>query len=207
MARRAGVLLPAAGVATVVVGAVSAGVYGLGSPASGASGVAAAVEAMPHTRTIAVLERERQQMITMSAAARTFTVAARPTVASPAAVASSGRASTAGGAAAPAVGVPDPGGAKSVAYRLMSNFGFDPSGQFSCLVKLWNRESGWQYDAENASGAYGIPQSLPGAKMASAGSNWATDPTTQITWGLGYIKNVYGSPCAAWNFELANGYY
>lgn len=200
-------LVPAVGVATAVVGAVSAGVYGLGPAASGASGVAAAVESMPSTRTVAVLEQERQQMITMSAAARTFTVAARPTVASPAAVDSNGPSSTAGGAAAPADGVPDPRGAQLVAYRLMSRFGFQSSSQFNCLVDLWNRESGWQYDAENASGAYGIPQALPGAKMASAGSNWATDPTTQITWGLGYIKNVYGSPCAAWNFELANGYY
>jgi hypothetical protein len=62
--------------------------------------------------------------------------------------------------------------------------------------------------AENASsGAYGIPQSLPGSKMASAGADWQTDATTQIRWGLGYIKSVYGTPCAAWQNEVNLGYY
>ena len=69
------------------------------------------------------------------------------------------------------------------------------------------QESGWSYDAENASGAYGIPQALPGSKMASAGADWQTDPATQIRWGLGYIKAIYGNPCGAWAFEEANGYY
>ena len=69
------------------------------------------------------------------------------------------------------------------------------------------RESGWVYDAENASGAYGIPQALPASKMASAGSDYLTNPRTQIIWGLGYIKSTYGTPCGAWDFELANGYY
>ena len=90
----------------------------------------------------------------------------------------------------------------------MSSFGFSPSTYFGCLVDLWNRESGWSYDAENpTSGAYGIPQALPGSKMASAGADWQTDPATQIRWGLGYIKAIYGTPCGAWAFEEANGYY
>ena len=93
-----------------------------------------------------------------------------------------------------------------IAYGLLASFGFSTS-QFGCLQDLWQRESGWSYDAENPSGAYGIPQSLPGSKMAAAGADWETDPRTQIIWGLGYIKNVYGSPCAAWDFELANNYY
>ena len=63
------------------------------------------------------------------------------------------------------------------------------------------------YNAENASGAYGIPQALPGSKMASAGADWQTDPTTQIKWGLGYIKSTYGTPCAAWAHEEADGWY
>jgi hypothetical protein len=62
--------------------------------------------------------------------------------------------------------------------------------------------------AENAaSGAYGIPQSLPGSKMASAGADWQTDAATQIRWGLGYVKSVYGTPCAAWQNEVNQGFY
>jgi hypothetical protein len=73
---------------------------------------------------------------------------------------------------------------------------------------LWERESTWNVYAENAaSGAYGIPQSLPGDKMASAGSDWQTNAATQIKWGLGYIKQVYGTPCGAWQNEVNYGYY
>lgn len=77
--------------------------------------------------------------------------------------------------------------------------------QFVCLVTLWNHESGWRVDAHNrSSGAHGIPQSLPGNKMASAGPNWYTNPHTQIKWGLKYIKARYGTPCSAlssWNHK------
>ena len=80
--------------------------------------------------------------------------------------------------------------------------------QFAALDKLWTRESNWNYKAENSSsGAYGIPQSLPGNKMASAGADWRTNPQTQIKWGLNYIKERYGSPIAAWNHSEATGWY
>ncbi|WOF22312.1 hypothetical protein N8K70_13080 [Microbacterium betulae] len=80
--------------------------------------------------------------------------------------------------------------------------------QFSCLVSLWNRESGWSYTAMNASsGAYGIPQSLPGSKMASAGADWETNAATQIAWGLGYIASTYGTPCGAWSHSESTGWY
>ncbi len=102
---------------------------------------------------------------------------------------------------------PDPNTAQSIGYSMLASFGFSPQTYFGCLVDLWNRESGWSYDAENASGAYGIPQALPGSKMASAGPDWETNPATQIRWGLGYIKQIYGNPCSAWAFEEANGYY
>lgn len=70
--------------------------------------------------------------------------------------------------------------------------------QFSCLVKLWERESNWRWNATNkSSGAYGIPQSLPASKMAKAGADWRTNPETQVLWGIGYIDGRYGSPCAA----------
>ena len=95
---------------------------------------------------------------------------------------------------------------RQIAEQMLAQHGW--AGQFSCLDALWAQESGWNVYAENpASGAYGIPQSLPGDKMASAGADWQTNAATQIKWGLGYIKTVYGTPCGAWNFELANGYY
>jgi hypothetical protein len=90
---------------------------------------------------------------------------------------------------------------------MLSQFGWSSS-QFSCLEPLWEEESGWDVTADNASsGAYGIPQALPGSKMASAGSNWETSAYTQIKWGLGYIKDSYGSPCGAWAHEEADGWY
>ncbi|GAA5076147.1 hypothetical protein GCM10023259_079290 [Thermocatellispora tengchongensis] len=80
--------------------------------------------------------------------------------------------------------------------------------QFACLSKLWNRESNWNHRALNrSSGAYGIPQALPGRKMASAGKDWRTNPRTQIKWGLKYIKARYGTPCGAWSHALSRGWY
>ncbi|HEU5127892.1 MAG TPA: hypothetical protein VFU12_07885 [Glycomyces sp.] len=81
-------------------------------------------------------------------------------------------------------------------------------GEFSCLESLWDRESGWNETAANpSSGAYGIPQSLPGDKMASHGSDWQTNPATQIAWGLDYIEGRYGNPCGAWSHSESNGWY
>jgi hypothetical protein len=75
-------------------------------------------------------------------------------------------------------------------------------------VNLWNHESHWNVHAGNpSSGAYGIPQALPGTKMASAGPNWHDDARTQIKWGLGYIKSRYSTPCGAWgHFQSSNWY-
>lgn len=79
---------------------------------------------------------------------------------------------------------------------------------FNCLVALWNRESGWNPNAYNSrSGAYGIPQALPASKMATAGTDYRTNYKTQINWGLGYIKSIYGSPSAAWNHSQSKGWY
>ncbi len=81
-------------------------------------------------------------------------------------------------------------------------------GEYQCLHALWAKESGWNHFAQNrSSGAYGIPQALPGAKMASAGEDWATNPETQIRWGLGYIDARYGSPCAAWQHSQQKNWY
>jgi hypothetical protein len=98
------------------------------------------------------------------------------------------------------------GSPRQIAEGMLGQFGW--SGQFSCLDSLWNVESGWNPTAENPnSGAYGIPQALPGSKMASAGPDWQTDAATQILWGLRYIQSTYGSPCAAWSHEEAAGWY
>ena len=97
--------------------------------------------------------------------------------------------------------------AQAIARRMLPKFGFDPS-QMGCLIQMWDRESGWNPSAQNASsGAYGIPHSLPGSKMASAGADWATNPATQIEWGLGYIRDRYGSPCGAWGHSESYGWY
>lgn len=102
---------------------------------------------------------------------------------------------------------PDPGSAQAIAYDMVRARGWGDD-QFSCLVALWNRESGWRVNAYNeGSGAYGIPQALPGSKMASAGEDWATSAATQITWGLGYISGRYGTPCGAWDHSNSSGWY
>jgi len=79
--------------------------------------------------------------------------------------------------------------------------------QWVCLNNLWTKESGWRHKAASTSGAYGIPQALPGSKMASAGSDWKTNPATQIEWGLNYIDNRYGTPCSAWRHFQAKRWY
>jgi len=108
---------------------------------------------------------------------------------------------------APSDSAPQPAGnPQQIASAMLGSFGWSSS-QFGCLVSLWNLESGWNVYASNPSGAYGIPQALPGSKMASAGPDWQSNAATQIRWGLGYIKSDYGSPCGAWSHEQASGWY
>ncbi len=96
---------------------------------------------------------------------------------------------------------------KAAARVLVADRGWS-STQFTCLDSLWERESNWNYRADNpSSSAYGIPQALPGSKMKSAGSDWKTNPATQIEWGLGYIEGRYGSPCKAWSHSQSTGWY
>jgi hypothetical protein len=90
---------------------------------------------------------------------------------------------------------------------MLRRFGWSKH-QFRYLVWLWERESSWRVHALNPySGAYGIPQALPGAKMASAGRAWRNCPRVQIRWGLRYIRAVYGSPKRAWEHEVNAGWY
>ena len=121
--------------------------------------------------------------------------------------AEAGGAAGAAPAPAPVAGPVDPGSAQAIARDMVLARGWG-EGEFNCLVSLWNKESGWNYRATNpSSGAYGIPQALPGNKMASAGADWATNPATQISWGLGYITSRYGTPCGAYGHSQSVGWY
>ncbi|MCA5892928.1 G5 domain-containing protein [Isoptericola sp. NEAU-Y5] len=99
------------------------------------------------------------------------------------------------------------GSTRDIGRQMAAARGWSGS-QWSCLESLWTKESGWDASAQNpSSGAYGIPQSLPGSKMATAGADWQTNPATQIEWGLGYISGRYGTPCAAWGHSQSVGWY
>ena len=95
---------------------------------------------------------------------------------------------------------------QDIARALLATYGWSAD-QFGCLDSLWTRESHWNVHAANPSGAYGIPQALPGSKMSSAGSDWENNAVTQIKWGLGYIADRYGSPCGAWAHSEGHGWY
>jgi hypothetical protein len=146
-----------------------------------------------------VIARERAR-----SAARAKAAAARAAAARVAAARRRQAPATPAAQAQPATATGSP---QQIAQGLLGSYGW-PASQFSCLQPLWNAESGWNASASNpSSGAYGIPQALPGSKMASAGPDWQTSAATQIRWGLGYIRSVYGSPCAAWSHEQADGWY
>ena len=106
-----------------------------------------------------------------------------------------------------AITVP-PGSAKAFAQNYIAdkyNWGGD---QFGCLVQLWDRESHWNAHAHNSgSGAHGIPQAMPGSKMASSGPDWYNNAETQIKWGAGYIDGRYGNPCGALGHSNSTGWY
>jgi hypothetical protein len=176
---------------------------------SGANSLAQAIASLPRSTSVALLEKEREQLIIMNAAVKTLSVASKPVTVDPSQVAAAANSSSnSTGTPSVVFPPPDPAAAKLTAYNMMPSFGFSQKTQWTCLLNIWTLESNWIYDAENpTSGAYGIPQAFPGYKMASAGADWLTNPTTQIKWGLGYIKTYYGNPCVAYNFDVANGGY
>jgi hypothetical protein len=102
-------------------------------------------------------------------------------------------------------GTTDP---REIARQILKNkFGYGAD-QFACFNNIIMRESMWRVNATNrSSGAYGIPQALPGSKMATVASDWRTNPATQIIWGVRYMDSRYGSPCSAWSFKRAHGWY
>lgn len=136
-----------------------------------------------------------------------FTAAQEAKAAADAAAAQAAEEQRQAEAAAALAAANTPEGAKATAREMAaSRYGWGED-QFSCLVSLWNKESGWNYQAYNPSGATGIPQALPGSKMAASGSDWQTNASTQVAWGLGYIDAVYGSPCSAWGHSQATNWY
>lgn len=198
-----------AAAATVAVTAIALLVI-TGQPGSVTDPLGVVLAQVSAGKSGAGLVQERQKLIEQTVATEAFSVTSTPKISSappppPAPVGGSSGGSV-GAPLVPSGPPPNPSSAQGIAYQLLPSYGFSTS-QFGCLDSLWNQESGWRYNAANASGAYGIPQALPGSKMASAGPNWQTDPTTQIKWGLGYIKSTYGSPCNAWAHEQAYGWY
>jgi len=213
--RRTGIALPAAGLALLLVVVVWGAAKVMDPRGTGASSLFESIDGLGHSGSVALLEQERQTLIEMSAAAKTLTVAAKPTMANPEQILASQNSSTSsssmttGGTGVATTAPPsNPTAAQATAKAMLASFGFSATTQWPCLYDLWEQESTWNVYAENpVSGAYGIPQSLPGNKMATAGADWQTNPTTQIKWGLGYIKTVYGTPCGAWQNEVNYHYY
>ncbi|WP_415950616.1 transglycosylase SLT domain-containing protein [Streptomyces sp. KLOTTS4A1] len=141
------------------------------------------------TLTTALVAASAAGLVFTAAPAQAATAQAAPAQGAPAAVPM----------AAPAAA----GSAKALAKKMIK----DPA-QFAAFSKIVAHESGWDHTATNSSsGAYGLVQALPGSKMASAGSDWKTNPATQIEWGLDYMNDRYGSPVEAWSFWQANGWY
>jgi hypothetical protein len=157
------------------------------------------------TMELTKLAKEQRQAAARRAAKRRAAAARR--AAQKAAQRAAARRAAQQQTSAPASSAAPSGTPQQIAMAMLGSYGWSSS-QFGCLQSLWNRESGWNPTAQNpTSGAYGIPQALPGSKMASAGADWQTNPATQIRWGLGYIQQIYGSPCAAWSHEEAVGSY
>ena len=174
------------------------------------NGLAKSAQDLKATEAAARVAALRQAVARQEArkAARARAAAAAKAAAAQAAARAAARAARQQQASAAASSVATPSGSpQQIAQGMLGSYGWSAS-QFSCLQPLWNAESGWNVSATNtSSGAYGIPQALPGSKMASAGADWQTDAATQIRWGLGYIRSVYGSPCGAWSHEQAYGWY
>jgi hypothetical protein len=212
--RRTGITGPAAFLALLLVVVVWGAAKVMDPQGTGASSLFQSIDGLGNSGSVALLEQERQTLIAMTAASKTLTVASKPAMTNPDQLleeqnsSTSSSSDTTGGTGIATTAPPsDPTAAQATAKSMLASFGFSES-QWPCLYDIWEQESTWNVYAENtSSGAYGIPQSLPGDKMASAGADWQTDAATQIKWGLGYIKQVYGTPCAAWQNEVDLGYY
>lgn len=167
----------------------------------------AAIALKAEQEAAAQAQREAEAAAAAAAAAAAEAEAAAAAAAEAEAAASSSN--SGGGSSAPNFAGPgtSAGEAQAIARSMLAGYGWGDD-QFGCLVSLWDRESGWNSQAYNASsGAFGIPQALPGSKMATAGADWQTNAATQISWGLGYIAGRYGNPCGAWSHSESVGWY
>ncbi len=172
--------------------------------ADGASGSAQQTLILGKMRA---MQAEHQQEVAAAKAAAAKAAKAKAAAKAEAAKAAKARAAANAAVKAQAASYTPSGSPQQIAQQMLGQFGW-PSSQFSCLNPLWEHESGWSLTAQNpSSGAYGIPQALPGSQMASAGSDWQTNAATQIKWGLTYIQSRYGSPCGAWAHEQASNWY
>jgi hypothetical protein len=172
------------------------------------NGLAKSAQDLKAAEAAARVAAQRQAVARQEARRARARAAAAQAAAAQAAARAAARAAPHQQASAAAAPAATPAGSpQQIAEGMLGSYGWSSS-QFTCLQPLWNAESGWNVSATNtSSGAYGIPQALPGSKMASAGADWQTDAATQIRWGLGYIRSVYGSPCGAWSHEQAYGWY
>lgn len=206
--RRAAVVVAAC---AVIVGAGAAGQASetAARNADAGSSTQSAATADPLTHLDFERVRVENQAVTRSGEAPAQPAAVAPAEA-PAPAAAPAPAPEPAPAPAPApapVAIDDPAGAQAYAAGQLGSYGWGPS-EMPCLVKLWTKESDWETTATNpSSGAYGVVQSLPAEKMASAGADYRTNYRTQINWGLQYIQDRYGSPCGALNFHYAKNWY
>jgi hypothetical protein len=203
--RRASFILPVLAIAAVFVSIVYLASYVTTERDSGAASMFGVIDGLGHSGSVAALEQERQTIVEMDGAVKTLTPDSVPVTVDPAVLQQQiAESEEVGGTGLTAVPPPaDPTAAQLDAKNMLASYGWDNTTQWTCLYNLWERESTWNVYADNpTSGAYGIPQSLPGDKMAMFGSDWQTDPVTQIKWGLWYINGTYGTPCNAWQSEL-----
>ena len=179
---RTGVVVPALVMAVLLVVGVLVGAKMMNKSGSGASGLFQSIDSLGHSSQVNALENERATIIAMNDAAETLTVASKPAHADPTQILAAQQAAAddaSGGSGIQTgtgiTGTPppaDPSSAEVIGEDELVDEGFDKSEQWPCLYDLWQQESGWNVYAENPSGAYGIPQSLPGDKMASACADW-----------------------------------
>jgi uncharacterized protein YabE (DUF348 family) len=163
------------------------------------------------TRKVKIPGRAGQRLVTYSTSVVGGAVVARTAVAASIIVEPVTQVVQVGTKAVAATSTPAvvvaPGSAQDTGRQLAAARGWGDS-EFTCLLSLWNHESGWRVNASNSSsGAYGIPQALPGSKMATVGADWQTNPATQITWGLNYIQGRYSTPCGAYGHWQSSGWY
>jgi colicin import membrane protein len=191
---------------TRIVGFAAAGLMSVGTVGGTATAAFAATTSPTDAGTVApaamtaAVKAQPSQAVSQATAAKAATTSKTATSAKTAKTSATAHAKT---QAKPAAAKSP----KQIATAMLGGFGWTKA-QFSYLDQLWHQESNWNPSATNASsGAYGIAQALPASQMSSAGSDWQTNASTQIKWGLNYIKDRYGSPQAAWAHETAQGWY